>query len=255
MSIQFRLLKTGYRNATFNMAFDEILIKKIKTGKSLPVLRFYGWKPQAVSIGYFQSLKSEIDEEKAKELAIDIVRRQTGGGAVFHADEITYSIHIPLDLNLVAVNILESYKKICGAIIKGLKNLKINAEFAPLNDILVNGQKISGNAQTRKQGIILQHGTILKSVDVDKMFEILKVPNEKLKGKLISDVKQRVTSISQHCANKYSFDDVVEALTSGFVSEFTNVDFVDSFLTDEEEQDVLNLAKEKYSKNNWNYMR
>jgi len=133
--------------------------------------------------------------------------------------------------------------------------LKINAEFAPLNDILVNGQKISGNAQTRKQGIILQHGTILKSVDVDKMFEILKVPNEKLKGKLISDVKQRVTSISQHCANKYSFDDVVEALTSGFVSEFTNVDFVDSFLTDEEEQDVLNLAKEKYSKNNWNYMR
>lgn len=253
--MDFRLLKTGHQSAAFNMALDEILIERIRSGKSDPALRLYGWQPHAVSIGYFQSLESEVDIEKAKNLEIDVVRRQTGGGAVFHADEITYSIHIPMDLNLVPVKILESYEKICSAIIKGLEFLDIKSEFAPLNDIITNGQKISGNAQTRKNGIILQHGTILKSVDVDKMFEILKVPNEKMKGKLISDIKQRVTSINNQIKEIKTFEAVVEDLTQGFIKTFPEINFIASSLSKEEENEITELAKTKYSKNDWNYLR
>ncbi|OGJ50108.1 lipoate--protein ligase [Candidatus Peregrinibacteria bacterium RIFOXYB2_FULL_32_7] len=253
--MNFRLLQTGFRSAFFNMALDEVLVAEISAGKSDPCLRFYGWEPQAISIGYFQSLLSEVDEEKCKNLGIDIVRRQTGGGAVFHADEITYSIHIPMNLNIVPLRILDSYQKICDGIINGLKELNIEANFAPLNDIITGGQKISGNAQTRKQGIILQHGTIIKSVDVDKMFELLKVPDEKMKGKLISDIKQRVTSVDKHTNQKFSFQDVIKALIKGFAKTFPEINFINSELTEEEIAQTQKLAKEKYEKKSWNFLR
>lgn len=253
--IKFRLLQTGYNTAAFNMALDEVLINRIKNGDSLPSLRFYGWKPSAVSLGYFQSLEAEIDDKKCAELGIDIVRRQTGGGAVFHDQEVTYSVHIPLALDLVPKKILESYEKICQGIIAGLALINLEAKFAPLNDIVLGGQKISGNAQTRKQGIILQHGTILKAVDVDKMFDLLKVPDEKMKGKLISDVKQRLTSIDLHSDAKFSFQDIVDTLILGFKQVFPEVEFYEDSLTDEEKAEVEKLASQKYSTKAWNYHR
>lgn len=252
---KFRLLQTGHSTATFNMALDEILIEKIKNGESLPSLRFYGWTPAAVSIGYFQSLKAEVDDQRCKELGLDIVRRQTGGGAVFHDQEVTYSIHIPMDLNIVPVKILESYEKICQGIIKGLAYLNLEAKFAPLNDIIVGTQKISGNAQTRKQGIILQHGTIIKTVDVDRMFEILKVPDEKMKGKLISDIKQRVSSIDQHSNSQFSFQDIVNALILGFKKAFPAIEFFEDSLSEEEKILTEELATSKYASQDWNYQR
>lgn len=251
----FRLLQTNHKSAAFNMALDEVLINRIKQGKSKPSLRLYGWKPAAVSIGYFQSLEAEIDTKKCKELGIDIVRRQTGGGAVFHDQEVTYSMHIPQDLNLVPEKILDSYKRICQAIITGLAPLDIQAQFVPLNDIIADGKKISGNAQTRKQGILLQHGTILTEVDVDKMFELLKVPDEKMKGKLISDVKQRVTSISQLTNKSYSFADITEKLITGFKQEFTEIEFTEDELTEEEIAETEKLATEKYAAEEWNNQR
>ena len=253
--IKFRLLQTGHNTAAFNMALDEVLINRIKNGTSLPSLRFYGWKPAAVSIGYFQSLEAEVDDKKCEELGMDIVRRQTGGGAVFHDQEITYSIHIPMSLGLVPQKVLESYEKICQGIVLGLAKINLEAKFVPLNDIIVGGQKISGNAQTRKQGIILQHGTILKAVDVDKMFDILKVPDEKMKGKLISDIKQRVTSIDLHSDAKFSFQNIVDILISGFAQAFSDVEFFEDSLTDEEKAEIETLASQKYSTKAWNYQR
>lgn len=253
--IKFRLLQTGHSTAAFNMALDEVLINRIKNGDSLPSLRFYGWKPSSVSLGYFQSLEAEVDDKKCAELGIDIVRRQTGGGAVFHDREITYSIHIPLALDLVPKKVLESYEKICQGIIYGLAQINLEAKFVPLNDITVGGQKISGNAQTRKQGIILQHGTILKAVDVDKMFDILKVPDEKMKGKLISDIKQRVTSVDLHSDSKFSFQDIVATLISGFKQAFPDVEFFEDSLTDEEKTETERLAGQKYATKGWNYQR
>ncbi|MFH1470632.1 MAG: lipoate--protein ligase family protein, partial [Candidatus Micrarchaeota archaeon] len=135
--MKIRLLETGASDAFMNMAIDEVLMES-----SEPVLRLYSWKPPAVSIGYFQNLGEEVDSEACGKLGVDVVRRQTGGGAVFHDEELTYSF-ISREF---PKNILESYKWVCSGVIEGLATMGFGAEFAPLNDILVGGKKVSGNA-------------------------------------------------------------------------------------------------------------
>lgn len=232
------------------MALDEFLLTK-----NQPVLRFYGWEPAAVSIGYFQSIEAEVDLDKCEEFGIDVVRRQTGGGAVLHDDEVTYSIHIPVDAKMVPEKILDSYEFICQGVIRGLAGLGLEAKFVPLNDIIVGGQKISGNAQTRRGGMILQHGTILKGVDVDKMFDLLKVPDEKMKGKLIEQIKDRVTAIDRHADGELLFQDIVDSLIEGFSSQFEGCTFISDSLTEEEIAEVETLASKKYLARDWNFQR
>lgn len=252
---EIRLLTTGHRSAAFNMALDEVLIERIADGHSKPSLRFYGWEPKAVSIGYFQSLETEVDLARCNEWGVDVVRRQTGGGAVFHDDEITYSLHLPLGLKLVPEKILDSYAAICQGLIFGLKPLGIEAQFVPLNDLIVKGQKISGNAQTRRQGVLLQHGTLLRGVNVDRMFDLLKVPDEKMKGKLIATIKERVTAIDRHTSPAPSFEEIIEALISGFSEAFPAVQWVSESLTPEELAEVQTLASQKYANPTWNAQR
>ncbi len=249
---EFRLLCTGFSDAATNMATDEAIMRLHKNGDK-PVVRFYGWKPHAVSIGYFQGINEEVDLEKAKELDCDVVRRITGGGAVFHEKELTYSFVCSEESKLVSKNILESYGKICGAIVAGLNELNVKADFVPLNDIIVNGKKISGNAQTRRGGNILQHGTLLLEVGVDKMFSLLKVPDEKMKGKIIESVKQRVTSLEFETKRQYSFRDMEDAMAAGFKKTF-GAKLVPSELT-AEEKTLAQELREKFAGKEWNYLR
>jgi len=235
--MRIRLLETGVNNAFMNMAIDEILTESKDT-----VLRMYSWKPSAVSLGYFQKVDEEIDEGACKQLGIDVIRRQTGGGTVFHDMELTYSVIF----HEYPTNILESYRWICSAIIEGLSTIGISAEFSPLNDILVDGKKISGCAQTRRKGVLLQHGTLLLGVDIDKMFSILKVPDEKLKGKLINDAKSRVTSLG------ISFTDASEAIKKGFEIKM-DAQFVIGTITDTEMKKATKLANDKYKSRRWLY--
>lgn len=238
--MKMRLLETGFHTAYWNMALDEVMLERLASGEAnSPSLRLYGWKPPAISIGYFQRLGEEVDEQKCKELGVDIVRRWTGGGAVFHDSEITYSFIT----KEYPTGILESYKLVCSAILKGLEEKGIRGEFAPLNDLIVNGKKFSGNAQTRRKGVMLQHGTILLSVDVDKMFAILKVPDEKLRGKMISNVKERVTGLG------ISFDEAADALKQGF-SQVFNAELEKGEVSDEELSGI-ELVSKKYSSREW----
>lgn len=257
--MKFRFLQTGLRSAAYNMALDEAVLARLAEGTRCPTLRLYGWSPPAISIGYFQSLEEEVDLAACKKYGVDYVRRITGGGAVLHEHEITYSIHIPVSANLVPSGILESYEKICGGILKGLTHLGLQVKFVPLNDIVLplndGERKISGNAQTRKNGVILQHGTILIEVDVEKMFSLLKVPSEKLKGKLIKDVKQRVTSLSDVLSRKISFEETLEVLKKGFEEEFSGMAFELGDLSEEEKMLTEKLQREKYGAESWNKKR
>ena len=146
MKEQWRLLHTENNSAYRNMAIDWAVLKANSEGKIPPTVRFYTWKPSAISIGYFQSLNEEIDIDICKKYGVDYVRRITGGGAVYHENELTYSIVIPESHPQIPKNIMESYGRICGAIIKGLKHLSIESSYVPINDIIVDGKKISGNA-------------------------------------------------------------------------------------------------------------
>jgi lipoate-protein ligase A len=239
---KIRVLETGYNPAALNMAIDEALIENI--GEA-PVLRIYGWRPAAISVGYFQSIKEEVDLEKCSQLGVDVVRRLTGGGAVLHEFELTYSFIT----KQYPQNIMESCRWICDAIVMSIKRLGFDASFVPLNDIVINGKKVSGSAQTRRKGVLLQHGTLLLGVDVDKMFSILKVPSEKLKDKIIKDVKERVTSLEGT-----TFDEMASSLKTSFAEKFDAKLVADSLSTEEIDYAKW-LAERKYGSKEWNLRR
>lgn len=251
---KWRLLLTGFNTAFLNMAIDKAILVANSDGKVPPTVRFYGWCPPAISIGYFQSLTDEIDIRSCEKLGVDYVRRITGGGAVFHEKELTYSIVIPESHPEIPKNIMKSYGRICGAVIKGLQYVGIESEYVPINDIVAGGRKISGNAQTRKLATVLQHGTVLIDVDVDKMFSILKVPNEKSKDKHIADVKQRVTSMKHLLGREIHFEEVALTMKKGFENEF-HVKLIKGQLSDEELALAKKFEKECFSAKEWNYRR
>jgi lipoate-protein ligase A len=132
--------------------------------------------------------------------------------------------------------------------------LGVGSEFVPINDIVSAGRKISGNAQTRKKGCLLQHGTILLDVDVEKMFSLLMVPKEKAKGKLIEDVKARVGSLSAILGRPVGFTETASALEEGFVSAL-GLDPVREEPKEEELALAHRLAEEKFSRSWWVHKR
>jgi lipoate---protein ligase len=239
---KIRVLETGYNSARLNMAIDEALIENIAEA---PVLRIYGWRPAAISIGYFQSMKEEVDLQKCSQLGVDVVRRLTGGGAVLHEFELTYSFIT----RQYPQNIMESYRWICDVVVMSINRLGFDAIFVPLNDIVVNSKKVSGSAQTRRKGVLLQHGTLLLGVDVDKMFSLLKVPSEKLRDKIIKDVKERVTSLAG-----ITFDDMASSLKTSFAEKF-GAKLVADKISTEEIGRAKWLAEQKYSSKEWNFKR
>jgi|AutmiccommuBRH23_1029490.scaffolds.fasta_scaffold01079_2 lipoate-protein ligase A len=244
----FRMIPFQYFNAYTNMALDEAIMEGVRNGISQPTIRFYGWEPSAVSIGVFQGVKNEVNLETTKKDGVDVVRRLTGGGAVYHDKfgEVTYSLIAPLDF--FPTNIIESYRVICDDIVFALQQLGIHATFAPINDILVNEQKISGNAQTRRNGILLQHGTILYSVDVETMFSLLNVSDQKISDKLIKSVQKRVTSIKDQTGA--SMNALKDALIQGFQRN-RNVDFGD--YSDIEKQRAQELVDERFNNDSWTF--
>ncbi len=254
---KFRFIDLETHDAYMNMAIDEAIMLAMKEGKAPPTLRIYRWKPSAVSIGTFQGMRDEVDVEFCKSKRIDIIRRITGGGAVYHDynGEVTYSIIMPKEHPLALDDILDSYKLLCGGIVKALNHLDIkNGEFKPINDVTVGEKKVSGNAMTRRHGCVLQHGTTLLDLDVNLMFTILKVPPEKISDKMILDVKERVTSIQDILHRKVHIDELREALSLGF-SEALEIELVPGELSTEEKQTAEKLAKEKYSTDTWNFSR
>ncbi|MEK6837866.1 MAG: biotin/lipoate A/B protein ligase family protein [Nanoarchaeota archaeon] len=248
---KWRLIGLTTNSAAMNMAIDEAISEAVRAKKAVPTIRFYKWQPSAVSIGYFQSLSDEVDVELCKKTGVGFVRRRTGGGAVYHDSngEITYSVIAPEAL--FPKGITESYQVICGWIVDALKRIGIAAEFKPINDIITAGKKISGNAQTRRNGILLQHGTILHKLDVAAMFSLLKVPKEKISDKFIEDVKQRVTSVTDinpQISEQQLKDALVAAFSDGKEFEFGTE-------TAEEKAAAERLVKERYASDAWNFLR
>jgi len=259
----WRIIPLQTDDAFTNMALDEACSEGVAANQVPPTIRFYRWQPSAVSIGYFQSLHDEVATEKCQGAGIDVVRRRTGGGAVFHdyEGEITYSVIAPE--KLFPKGITESYHEICGWIIQSLKLLNVQTEFKPINDIIlasnavgpngenVGGKKISGNAQTRRNGILLQHGTILYQVDVRKMFSLLKVGQEKIADKMIAAAEERVSSLKL-LQPQLTLEEVYQVLLKGFTAgkKYQIGDW-----TQQETARAWELAQSRYSTKEWNELR
>jgi lipoate-protein ligase A len=132
--------------------------------------------------------------------------------------------------------------------------LGIPAEFRPINDIVVNGKKVSGNAQSRRMNIVLQHGTILREVEPRLMFTLLKVPSEKIRDKMIESALERVTSVNRFLGRDVSFEEIKQALIEGFERSF-GIELVPGETLEFEEELAARLRAEKYSTKEWNFKR
>lgn len=282
--MEWRLIKDGYHTGFMNMAIDEAIMIAHREGLVPPTIRFYQWAPPAVSLGYFQDLKKEIDVDVCKDLGIDIVRRPTGGKAVLHDKELTYSFIIKENHPLVNDSILETYKKISGGMIRGLFYLGIKAELVPLREKLksapsvneakskishsdiksicfsvpsqyevqVEGKKIVGSAQVRKGGIVLQHGSLLIELEKDKLFSVFNFPSAQIREGLKTRFK--ATSLEEILKRKINFSELSEILPRGFEEEF-GIRLVKGKLTEQEEKISKDLLENKYSTYEWNYER
>lgn len=255
MRPQWRLLRQGARSASENMSIDEALLRHVAEGLFPPTLRLYRWQPSAVSIGYFQGIEQEVDLERCRQAGVDVVRRLTGGGAVYHdyEGEITYSLAVPLGYPGIPARVLDSYGLLCDGLVRGLRKIGLPASFVPINDIIVYGRKISGSAQTRRFGGILQHGTLLCTVNPRLMFSLLRVPDEKMRDKLLAGVEERVTSIKRELGS-VDYNRVVDALIEGF-NEALAVELLPGELGSEEIELAQIIQVERYESHGWNYKR
>jgi len=266
------------------MAIDEAIMIAHREGLVPPTIRFYQWSPPAVSLGYFQDLEKEINIDTCQGMGIDIIRRPTGGKAVLHDKELTYSFIIREDHPLVNDSILETYKKISGGIIRGLSYLGIKAVLVPLREKLnnalssnenkseihhsdiksicfsvpsqyevqVEGKKIVGSAQVRKKEIVLQHGSLLIELEKDKLFSVFNFPSAQIREK--NKIRFKATSLEEILKKKINFSELSEILSRGFEEEF-EIKLTEGKLTEKEEKISKDLLENKYSTYKWNYER
>ena len=199
----WRILKLETYDAFMNMAIDEAILRSRVAGEVPNTLRFYRWKPSAVSIGRFQKLENEVILDNCRKLGVDVVRRISGGGTVFHdeANEVTYSV-IASTRDIGTNDLAEVYGKIYAAINEALRMVGIASDYSPGDvkncpNLTVKGKKISGSAQANKSGVVLQHGTLLMDVDLPKMFKVLRVPWANSCMQVVNVAKGKITSIQQ----------------------------------------------------------
>jgi lipoate---protein ligase len=250
LNLRWRILRYERHPARMNMAIDEAIAEMVSFNEASPTIRFYGWDPSAVSIGCFQNLEDEVDVRRCTELGIDVVRRRTGGGAVYHDKdgEITYSVICPEAMMDNDIN--AAYREICGHIVKALGMVGMAAEFRPINDITINGKKISGSAQTRRSGIFTQHGTVLYSTDPEVMFSVLKVDRQKVLSKGAADPAGLVTSVSAE--SKATKNEVLAALVYTFAE---GKDWYLGSMSQDELSRAEAIADERYGSDAWNRSR
>jgi len=255
LSDKMRFLDLKVNDAYTNMATDEALTKARGEGKSPDTLRFYRWNPSAVTLGYFQSVEDEVDLVAMKRYGVDLNRRISGGGAVLNSaeGEITYSIIMDENDPRISSDPTESYRYLCHGIIEGLGILGIEAEFKPINDIIVGPRKISGNAQIRRYGAVLHHGTILVDFDAKQMFSVLKISDEKISDKLIQQAEERVTTIRKVLDRQVSFEEVRAAMEKGFAKAL-GVELECGDLS-EYEKELVAHYREKYASREWRFRR
>jgi lipoate-protein ligase A len=259
MTEAWRLVWTGFSDAFTDMAIDEaILISRSR--KTVPnTVRFYRWKPSAVSLGFSQQIEKEVEVDACKELGIDIVRRPTGGGAVFHDSdgELTYSVIA--DLGTIPSDLMSSYSHIGQGIVLACKELGLEAQLSfdetgrQCPNIIVSGKKISGGAQVRRGGTLLQHGTMLLDTNLELMTRVLKM-GQSMACMPLARLQTKVTTLRLLLGRTISFKELEDCMRTGFEKAFKTT-FSDGNLTSSELELASNLCLKKYRTEEWNFKR
>jgi lipoyl(octanoyl) transferase len=274
---KWRFIDTGSLSPAMNMAIDEAILTVHSEGKTLPTVRFYTWDPATLSIGYFQKAEKEINFEKVREYGLGFVRRPTGGRAVLHDKELTYSVIVSENYPEMPSQVTEAYRVISNGLLKGFQNLGFHAEMVSLAseeekakyaslgssacfdspswyELVVEGKKVAGSAQTRQKGTILQHGSILLDWDVDMLFNVLNFPSERVKERMKASFLDKAVAINLLGERVVTLEEAKKAFFAGF-AEGLEIELVPSELTKEELDLAKELAEQRYGTDEWNYKR
>ncbi|AGF49049.1 lipoate--protein ligase family protein [Candidatus Kinetoplastidibacterium galati] len=247
---EWQLIHTIPQSPNLHMALDSIITEEVNKGIRLPTIRIWEWDSSAVVLGRFQSFRNEINEEAAKRHNVQIVRRISGGGAMFVEPEnsITYSISIPKYL-VSNLNFQESYQLLDSWIVEALNSIGIEAIYKPINDIiLTSGQKIGGAAQARFSNAILHHVTMSYKMNTSKMVEILRIGKEKISDKGITSAKKRVAEngISKTGISRSSF---INHMINVFSNKYKLINNID--ISEDTIYNANKLCKEKFDNHDW----
>lgn len=250
------------------MAVDEMILEEVERYNAPSTLRLYAWEPACLSVGYAQPC-AEIDQERLDALGWDWVRRPTGGRAILHTDELTYSVIAPLSDPRVSGGVLESYQRLSSALLSSLRNLNLPAESLPNKslgsnsenqpvcfevpsnyEITVQGKKLIGSAQARRKNALLQHGTFPLGGDLSRIIEVLVFSDEDVRRTAASRLLNHATTAEMILGMRISWQQAVEAFIIGFQSEL-NLDLQPGSLSEQEIQRASELLRKKYTHPVW----
>jgi len=229
------------------MAMDEAILKSDEGNT------FFFWTPKkSIILGFFQKADIELDIPKCKDYTI--TRRISGGGIAFSDErcrQINYGVVGTIDNELFPMDIIGSYKQICGVLIDTLLHYKLNAAFRPINDVVVDNKKISGNAQTRWEGKLLQNGTLLLDFDIEEMLRISNIPKEKFLDKKIASVREGLTWLDRELGEQRDMEEIKNVIKEKFEERF-HVGLKSGTLS-EKEKELTNTLSPKYYSHEWVY--
>jgi len=270
-------VNSGPCTPSYNMALDEALLDWHSEGLIPPVVRFYEWNPATLSIGYFQSVEKEIDMDAVERLGLGFVRRPTGGRGVLHEHELTYSVIVSESYPNMPATVTEAYRVISEGLLLGFQQIGLDAYFSipdteekrqelkkPKSgvcfdspswyELVVEGKKVAGSAQTRQKGVILQHGAILLDIDEDKLIQTFKFSSEAVRDRVKASLSKKAVAINRISQNPVTIDQCKVAFKKGF-EDALQIELVEFTLTEEQEKYVHELEKKRYANDEWNYKK
>jgi lipoyl(octanoyl) transferase len=263
----WRLLRHGAAPGALNMAVDEAIARGIAEDLAPPTLRFYAWEPPCVSVGRHQSLAA-LNVRKCAEREYDIVRRPTGGRAILHTDELTYSVSARQDDPLMSGLVLDVYLRLAAGLVEGLRRLGVQAEPAPgtsrpgpdvsaacfevpsAYEIMAGGKKLLGSAQNRRAGFVLQHGSLPLSGDLTRLIECLVLPTPAEQEKLKYSLTEHATTLEKAAGRSIGFEEAGTAMAAGF-ADALEIELCPGELTDAERTWAAELERDKYGHPDW----
>jgi lipoate-protein ligase A len=278
---EWRLLHTGERDGATNMAIDEAVLEAVTAGQVPPTLRLYGWRPPCLSLGFSQPA-AEVDRQACTRRGWDIVRRPTGGQAILHVDELTYSVCAPLHEPRVAGGVVESYGRLAAGLLSGLRLIGLEPAQAkpayaenqagggpacfdgparyeitlelPNREGGMAPRKLVGSAQSRRLGGLLQHGTLPLSGEITRIIDGLAFGSPAEREAARARLGERALTLGTALERPVTFAETAEAVAAGFARAL-NLELVPGELTEAEGAAAARIRAKKYASDAWTFRR
>lgn len=253
------------------MAIDEAIADATIRGEAPPTLRFYEWEPPCLSLGHSQPF-ADVHARRSAAAGYDIVRRITGGRAILHVDELTYSIAGPADVPQLSGGVLEVYHRLSAGLLDGLLRLSVPADVTPghnrttgagspacfdapsAHELTVGERKLIGSAQCRRAGWLLQHGSLPMRGDVARIVDVLSFATESEREGLRAALRGRATTIAEVLGREVSASVAAQALADGFAAAL-DILLIPGSLSAWELSRAAELREEKYAAGGWTERR